>query len=172
VDTVTRFMQSKSFWFVSSLLLTLTLLLSACGNAGTSTGSSASSPTPQPTVSQTQATADGCPTKTTVGSLPPANVTLKSAQANATVSANPGDIIELDMAFGHNWQNPMVVPAGLLNIQSTAGSVSTTAKACIWRFTATGAGTVQINFTGRPICGMGQLCPAYIINIPFTVKIK
>jgi hypothetical protein len=114
----------------------------------------------------------GCPDATTVSKLPPANITLKRAQAYTTVSARKGDIIEIDMPFGLEWQLSTVNPQDLLIMQKPAGFVSSAAQACVWRFIATKTGTVRFTFSGRNICARDQPCPQDILAIWFIIQIK
>lgn len=155
-----------------SLALVLVFAFSACGtNTSTSTGNSPSAASPTPTVTQSQASATGCPANTTA-SNPPANVTLTSKDSHKTVEVKKGDTIEIDLSFGHVWQGPTSLSQDLLTMQQPSGYASTMAKACVWRFVATGTGVAHLSFNGRALCKKGQLCPMYILVIPFTLDIK
>lgn len=163
----------RVFFFSLSLALVLILAFSACGTNTTSTGNSPSASGPTPTATQSQANANGCPNNTVVTTPPaPASVTLTSANSGKTVEVKKGDTIEIDLSFGHLWQGPTSLSQDLLTMQSPAGYASTTAKACVWRFVATGTGIAHLSFDGRPICKKGQLCPMYILAMPFTFDIK
>ena len=157
-----------------SLALVLVFAFSACGtNTSTTTGNPPSASGPTPTATQSQASATGCPDNATVTSPPsPATITLTTADSHKTVQAKKGDTIEIDLSFGHVWQGPTSLSQDLLAMQSPSGYASTTAKACVWRFVATGTGLAHLSFNGRPICKKGQLCPMYILAVPFTLDIK
>ena len=169
--------QSLSFIVPLALLLALVFTLAACGtNTTTGAGSTpTSAPTSAPTRGATTApgkTANGCPTSAVVN--PPQktpNVTLHMTNSNSTAIAHTGDLIEVQLPFGHQWSGP-TTSQGTLELQSPSGYASSTLKACIWQFIAQGTGASQLSFTGRPICAAGQLCPQYIINVPFTIEVK
>ncbi len=161
----------RSFWLIVSLVTALTFVLTACGaNSGsgsTSTGSSASS---SPTSSG--ANVHGCPNNTVVGTTPtPATMVLKPSDSKTTVNVHLGDVIEIQLPFGQAWSGP-TASQGALELQTPAGYASNTANACIWRFTAKGTGTTQLNFYGRAICKKGEFCPQYIMSLPFTISVK
>lgn len=158
-------------------LLMFVLAFSACGTNSTSTGSA---PTGTATISgatvtptQGQATKDGCPNSTVVTTAPPApNVTLTNADSGSTVNAKKGDMIEINLPFGHAWQGPLTISQNLLEKQGPAGYTYPTAKACVWRFLATATGTAHLSFEGRPICQKNQACPMYVMAVILTVDIK
>lgn len=158
-----------------SLALVLVFAFSACGtNTSTTTGNppSANGPTPTATT-PSQASAAGCPDNITVSNPPsPATVTLTTADSHKTVEAKKGDTIEIHLSFGHVWQGPTSLSQDLLAMQNPSGYASTTAKACVWRFVATGTGIAHLSFNGRALCKKGQVCPMYILVIPFTLDIK
>lgn len=159
-------------------LLVFVLAFSACGTNSTSTGSTA--PTSTATTSgatatptQSQATKDGCPNATVVTTAPPApNVTLTSADNGSTVNAKKGDMIEINLPFGHAWQGPLTISQNLLEKQGPAGFAYPSAKSCVWRFLATATGTAHLSFEGRPICQKNQACPMYVMAVILTVNIK
>ena len=166
----------RPFVLAGMLLLICVFVLAACGN-NTTTGSppsnGAATPTRTPTTTPGQASANGCPSRAVVTTAPaPAGVTLTSKNSNSTVSVNKGETIEIDLPFGHLWSGPSDLSQGLLTMQSPAGYESPSAKVCVWRFVATGTGTAHFSFVGRPICKKGQLCPMYVMAVPFTIEIK
>jgi hypothetical protein len=162
--------RQRSTWLLISLVTALTLVLAACGtnsgSAPTSTGS-----TPPPT-STSAVNSHGCPSNTTVSTTPtPANVVLKPSNSNTTINVHQGDIIEIHLPFGQIWAGP-TTSQGVLQLQTPAGYPLESANACIWRFTAQGTGTTQLNFYGRAICKKGEFCPQYVISMPFTINVK
>lgn len=177
MHTYAGIMRRRLLILVVPCALILILVLAACGT-NTSTGSApGATTTPVVTTSATgtpgQGTAEGCPSTSTVTSAPPsANVVLTNANNGSTVNAKKGDIIQVNLAFGHKWQEQPDASQKLLAPQGPAGYVSSSIKACVWRFQAIAAGTVHLNFTGRPICKNGQACPMYILDVPFTIDIK
>jgi hypothetical protein len=160
-----RFLRSK--FLLVGALVALLVLLAACG---TNTGST---PTTPPSASPSPAAnTNGCPSSAVVTTAPsPANVVLKPANNSSTVTAHVGDVIEIDLPFGHAWTGP-TTSQGQLQLQPPAGFALTTAKACVWRFTAQGAGTTQLEFYGKAICQKGQSCPLYIMRLPYTIVVQ
>ena len=153
-----------------TILVAIALFLTACGtNSGSPAGSGS---TPQPTTVPGYGTSNGCPSDVVVTApQTAANVTVKFNQVNSTVTAHNGDVIEIDLPFGRTWGGP-TVSQGVLELQPPAGYASKTTNMCIWRFTAKGVGSTQLNFTARALCKKGQLCPMYIMAVPFTVVVK
>ncbi len=86
-------------------------------------------------------------------------------------SGTKGDLIEVQLPFGQKWSGP-TTSQGVLELQSPFGYAEPTLKMCIWQFVAKGSGTVHLNFTGRAICLPGQLCPQYVMSVPFVVVVK
>lgn len=163
--------RKHSIIFVIPLALTLALILSACGqNPGTGAASGAT-PTTAPTVVKTPG-AYGCPSGVVTNApTTPANVVVEFKNSNGTVTARSGDVIEFRLPFGQMWSGP-TTSQGVLQLQTPSGYAMTAMKACIWRFVAVSSGTTQVNFMGRAICKKGQMCPQYILRVPFTVEVK
>jgi hypothetical protein len=162
-----------SFILVLPFMLILAFLCAACGSSstGTSTGS-ASSPTPGPTSVKGYGTAYGCPSDAVV--TPPAgqpNETIKLTDSNMMINAHTGDVIEVHLPFGEQWSGPTASP-GVLQLQTPSGYAFKTGKVCVWRFTAQSSGTAKISFSARAICKKGELCPQYVLVVPFTIDVK
>jgi len=155
------------------LALVLALVLAACGsNGGTSTGAGpTSTPTSKPTT-VSSATTEGCP-NSAVANPPQSkpNVTVQLKNSNSTITAHNGDLIEIRLPFGQQWNGP-TTSQGRLQLQTPAGYALSSDKVCIWRFIAQGTGTTQLTFSAKAICQKGQLCPQYILNVPFTINVK
>lgn len=167
--SVLRTRRSASF-ALGSLLVLLVFVLAACGSntgGGTNTGSGSTTGT-TPTAS---ANAYGCPGTVMTTTPAPANIVLKPSNSNATVTAHVGDVVEIELPFGQAWTGP-TTSQGELQLQGTAGAAVTSSKMCIWRFTAQSTGTTQVEFYGRAICQKGQMCPAYITRIPYTIVVQ
>ena len=162
----------KSLWLIISLATALAFILTACGtnsNSGSSSTSTGTNPAP---IATSTPNSYGCPSNTVVNTAsPPANVVLKTSNSNTMVTAHQGDVIEIQLPFGQLWNGP-TASQGALQLQTPYGYVSQTANSCIWRFTAQGAGTTQLNFYGRAICKKGQLCPQYVISVPFSIHVN
>ncbi|SRR5579885_1111690 len=159
---------------VGGLVLVFVFILAACGT-NTTTGSPAGSGgvTPTPTATQSQGSANGCPSSAVVTTpRAPAGVVLTSNNSGNTINVARGETIEVDLPLGHAWSGPANLSPNLLAMQTPAGYESSTAKACVWRFTATGTGIAHLSFAGRAICKKGQPCPMYVMAVVFTLDIK
>lgn len=187
----TNALVQKKWMYLVCILLTGALMLAACGNNFTTTGSASgtsatgtastpsptrttSTPSPTPTTVQTvkgYGTPYGCPSDAVVSAAPAtANVTVRPSQGHTTYSAQPGNIVEVQMPFGIAWRGPDISGTGL-QLQSPAGYVSKTNNACIWRYSAQNAGTVKLTFMGSVICKPNLHCAlAEVIN-EFTIKV-
>jgi len=175
----------RHYWFLSICSLFLVTLLVACGgatntpngsnNSGSSnqgSGSGAANGGTTSTAVASSGTANGCPSNAVVTTVSGnASIIVKLAQMNQTISAHNGDIIEIQLPFGHKWTGP-TTSQGILQLQGPAGYASKSANACIWRFVATGTGTVQLMFHSQALCQAGQVCPMYITAIPFDFIVK
>ncbi len=158
-----------------TVLVLLAFLLAACGVASTSTGGSGtigSAPTTAPVTVKGYGSANGCPSDMVVaGASSKANVTLQPSNANTTAIAHNGDVIEVRLPFGHRWNGP-TISQGILHLQAPAGYALKTNSVCVWRFVAQGTGSVNLSFTGQPLCKKGQMCPMYIMAVPFKIDVK
>ena len=162
----------KSIWLFISLATTLAFILTACGtNSSSGSGSTSSGTTPAPVATST-VNVHGCPSNSVVDTAStPANIVLKTSNSNTTVTAHQGNVIEIQLPFGQLWNGP-TISQGVLQLQTPYGYASQTANSCIWRFTAQGTGTTQLNFYGRAMCKKGQMCPQYVISVPFSIHVK
>ena len=158
----------KQLALIVSLVAMLAFALAACG----SSGGSGATPTSTPTSGQGYGAAHGCPSDAVVSPEPPAaNVTIKLSDANRTLTAHVGDIIEIQLPFGLRWSGPAISGGGL-QLQTPAGYASTASGMCIWRFNALHAGTTHLTFFARALCVDGQLCPQFVLAVPFTIVVK
>ncbi len=159
----------KPLFLLVSLAMLLTFVLAACGGTGPGIGST---PTPAPTTVQGYGTAHGCPSDAVVTPAPPAaNVTVKLSDANDAVTAHVGDVIEIQLPFGLRWTGPTISGSGL-QAQTPVGYASTALGMCIWRFSASHAGTTHLTFFARAMCQKNQFCPQYVLALPFTIMVK
>ena len=160
----------KSIWLIISLATALAFVLTACGtNSGSGSGSTTGA-TPAPTATSA-INPHGCPSNAVGTASTQANVVLKPSNSNTPVNAHQGDVIEVQLPFGQLWSGP-TTSQGVLQLQTPYGYASQTANSCIWRFTAQGTGTTQLNFYGRAMCKKGQMCPQYVMSVPFIINVK
>jgi hypothetical protein len=99
------------------------------------------------------------------------NVTVLLKNSNSTITAHNGDLIEVRLPFGQQWSGP-TTSQGELQLQTPAGYALNSDKVCIWRFIAQGSGMTQLTFSAKAICQKGQLCPQYVLNVPFSIVVK
>jgi len=100
-----------------------------------------------------------------------ANVLIKPANANSTITAHVGDVVEVRLPFGHKWGGPNTAVSNL-QLQSPAGYAWIADSVCVWRFNATGTGSTVLNFSSQPLCKAGQMCPMYILELAFKVNVQ
>ena len=163
--------QRRTWYALGSLLVLLVFVLAACGaNTGGSTNTGSGSTTGT-TPTTTSASAYGCPSTVVTAATAPAQVVVKPANSHSIVTAHVGDVVEFDMPFGQAWSGPTTSQGGL-QLQTPVGYAVTSSKACVWRFTAQGTGTTQVDFFGKAICHQGQLFPQYIMRMSYTIENK
>lgn len=162
----------KSLWLIISLATAFVFILTACGtNSNSGSSSTSTGTTPVPSATST-VNSYGCPSNAVVDTTStPANVVLKMSNSNTIVTVHQGDVIEIQLPLGQLWNGP-TTSQGVLQLQTPYGYVSQTAKSCIWRFTAQGTGTTQLIFSGRAMCKKGQMCPQYVIGVPFSIHVN
>ena len=173
---LTIFSLQKRALIPLTMLVLLVFLVAACGkasNGGSSTVGSGSVATPTfPTVVKGYGSANGCPSDAVVSTAPPkANMTLQFSNANTTITAHNRDVIEVRLPFGHKWSGP-TVSQGVSQIHAPEGYAWKTNNVCVWRFVVRGPGTVSLDFSGRPLCKRGQMCPMFIMAVPFKINVK
>src|SRR2546421_2521622 len=157
------------FFLISLLSLALAFVLTACGsNPGTGGGN----PSGSPTTVQGYGSAYGCPSDAVVTTAPSTpNVLVHPSQANTTIPAHTGDVIEIQLPFGHQWRDRLT-SQNIVELQTPAGYAWKANNVCVWRFVATGPGTATLGFENRALCKPGQLCPQYVRYLPFTIEVK
>jgi hypothetical protein len=164
-------LQRRTWFALGSVLVLLVFALAACGSntsGGTTTTGAGSTPVATPPAT---ASTYGCPGIVMTTSPSPAKIVLKQSDSNTTITAQVGDVVEIDLPFGQTWTGP-TASQGELQLQGPAGYAVTASKMCVWRFTAQSAGTTQVEFYGKAICQKGQMCPLYIMRIPYTIVVK
>ena len=172
--------QKKWIGFVC-FLLSGALMLAACGSNFTTTGSPSSTsttgttpaPSPTPTIQSVKGYGApyGCPSDAVVSAAPTtATITVRPGAGHTTYAVQPGSVVEVQMPFGVAWRGPEIAGQGL-QLQQPSGYVSKTNNACIWRYTASNAGTEKLTFIGSVLCKQNLHCAlAEVIN-EFTIKV-
>lgn len=177
-----------------SLCLLIVLVLTACGSktttgdssttgsspavtaTGTSSTPSSNAPTTQttPAVVKGYGTTNGCPSDAVVDTKQfAANVVVTLDKTKDPIPVHVGDHIEIRLPFGKQWQGPPATyKQTVMTPQQPAGFANKAEKACVWNFIAKQSGTAEIVFTDRPLCKPRQMCPMYIMDIPFTFKVQ
>ncbi len=161
----------RSLWLILSLVTALAFMLAACGTTSSSGSSSTPTGTSPAPVATSTPNSYGCPSNAVVSTSTPANIVLKTSNSNTVVTAHQGDVVEIQLPFGQLWNGP-TASQGALQLQTPYGYPSQAANSCIWRFTVQGTGTTQLNFYGRAICKKGQMCPQYVIRMPFNIHVN
>jgi hypothetical protein len=178
-DTVQRRGRSArlhSFLFILPLLLALACLCAACGsNGGAAPSGSTPSAPPRASTPATPANPgriSACPNPTPSSpAAPKPNVVIKINNSHQTVVAHNGDLIEVLLPSNEQWSGP-TTSQGILVPQNPSGYPIRAEKMCVWRFVARGTGATTLTFSGRAICKAGEMCPMYIIEVPFTIEVK
>jgi hypothetical protein len=131
-----------------------------------------------PAHSTTTATAstlaqNGCPAK-----QPPANadtqqVDVVAPQASAQpVTLRRGQVVEIQLSPTHRWSTPVGDSAHLLTALAGNGWFSQRVGRCVWRYTATTAGTTTLTFTGAALCAPGGPCAALAVAAEYKLTIQ
>ena len=167
--------RQKTLLYTGLLMLAFTLIVTACGtNGGPGTGGNGNNPgsTPTSTVSKGYGASQGCPTDAVATSdSTKASVVVRPPQATGTVVAHTGDTIEFLLPFGMRWRGP-TASQGTLKIEEPYGYALKSENSCVWHFTASGTGKVEVQFSGSAICKAGTFCPMYVMLVPFTIEVK
>jgi hypothetical protein len=116
--------------------------------------------------------AHGCLSNSVVKNARLATVTVTPQQANSTITAHIGDLIEFQFPFGSRWNGP-TTSQGNLALQPPPGYAVRMAQICVWRFMATGPGTTRLNFSKGPLCRFSRPCPYFLsVLLPFTIAVQ
>lgn len=151
-------------FFLAALLI---VILAAC----TSNIGASPQPTQQPTTVQGYGATYGCPSDAVVTSLSTPNVKIKPTDENSIVTAHVGEVVEVQLPFGHRWTGPTISGDGL-QLLSPSGFASTADRMCLWRFNALNQGLTQLTFSAQAICKKGQVCSLYAFAVTFRVEVK
>ncbi len=166
-----RAIRVKSVWLIVTLMMVFVFILAACGT-NTTTGGGSAAPKPTMGMAKGYGTQHGCPSDAVIHTPSSApDVVVRASDTHKVITAHTGDIVEFELPFGQMWSDP-TTSQRTLQLQSPSGYALLANHACIWRFAAHSAGTSLVTFIGKAICQQGQMCPQYIISMPFTIDVK
>jgi hypothetical protein len=89
-----------------------------------------------------------------------------------SVTMTTGQVLEVRLGSVLHWTLVWQDPNGVLAPSDRNGWYDAGAQVCVWRFTAKNAGTVNLAYSGRPICPAGKACPQFVIESDFTVTVQ
>lgn len=117
---------------------------------------------------------NGCLVQTSGAATTPADTTLSDGSGGQfqTVTVTVGQTIEVRLRADIRWTMAPLSPAGAMTIQSPQSVYDVATRQCVWRFTATTTGAVDLDFTGGLVCAPTAACPAIAAIQRFTVTIK
>jgi hypothetical protein len=163
--------QLRSLARLTLLLITVLIaLLAGCGQASMSgpvaTGGSTAAPPTATSATINSASSTGCPL-----AHPPADAAsfkpdvMVSQNAQSAGTAQPiilaqGQRLEIRLQSMFNWELTMTGASNSLAITSPRGWYDASVHACVWRFTAVGAGEVTLTYNGVIVCPPLKLCPS------------
>lgn len=162
----------KSLVLVIPLTLLLALTVAGCGSSTTGTSGVARDVTPSPTLTKGGDSTQGCPDNVTLNPAPDApTLTITQGESQTPVTVHQGQILEIQLPVSQRWTGP-TTSQGNLELQTPYGYVSEARTMCVWRFIARSKGTTNLNFDAHPICLKGQMCPQFILTLPFMIVVK
>jgi hypothetical protein len=188
----------RSLVLVLALALTvaLLLLLAGCGQAGAAnpeggSGLALSSPATRATATTGAAAAQPTASAQKFGGgetgclavrapadaaafMPDVIVSQPSQTTGAPqpVTLARGQHLEIRLQPTSSWQLTVVDPNAILAAVSPQGWYDSDARACIWRFTARGAGSARLSFVGAAVCPPLKLCPSVEQTVLYAVTVR
>ena len=146
--------------------LVVLLPLAACGSTPTP---AAVAPTPTHTPSTN---GNGCLTQL-IPVDPQAAATVVVGQVSGgnptAVTVNTGQSFEIHLSPAFRWQLRSTDPTQLLSATTPEGWFNSTLNVCVWRFSATKAGSATLSFSGGAYCVAGQPCSQVAVVANYTV---
>jgi|GEM_PF-1421926 len=187
-------------WMGFAWCLLLLLFVTACAPGGQASGSAggdfgAPTPgaaTPGSTSSTTNPPGSGSPSaaQPTPGSAslngcpsqqPPPNAAAHPADVvvsagggadGLVVSLRMGQTLEVRLSATVRWGLQMQGAATILTASTPNGWYDAILKACVWRFTATGAGSATLIYGGGLVCAPHSQCPTIAAVQDYTVTVQ
>jgi hypothetical protein len=100
-----------------------------------------------------------------------------SQSAQGTDAAQPialaqGQRLEIRLAPSFTWELSVSDPGHILAGANPEGWYDAGLQACVWRFTAQGAGSAQLTFSGAAVCPYLKLCPSVEQTIAYGVTVR
>jgi hypothetical protein len=155
-------------------------LLVSCGQA---TGAESNHPpttappTLVPTSVRTGAEPNGCLSQqipSDAGAFHPDTIVTYTQDLGAPqpVALTPGQRVEIHLSPGAVWNLTIADPTHILASTPSEGWYNPSANACVWRFTAVGAGGARLAFKGLILCPPNTHCTAALEQAAFDVTTR
>jgi hypothetical protein len=96
----------------------------------------------------------------------------QGAGAAQPITLAQGQRLEIRLAPSYSWELSASDPGHTLAGANPEGWYDAGAQACIWRFTAQGAGSAQLTFSGAAVCPYLKLCPSVEQTIAYGVTVR
>ncbi len=184
-------MRIRLRWAITTFWCLGLLMLAACAPGGSRTAGNTSPGQASPTASVQRsptATATSSPSATPGSQAlngcstasPPADaqkpadvvVTLKGTGNEQPVTLNKGQTLEVRLLATARWHMNVQNSSSALGTQEAIGWYNASLKSCIWRFTAVGAGTATLVFTGIIICPPKDQCPVAALDQQYDITVR
>ncbi len=142
-------------------------------SSATNPSGSSSPPAEQPTPGS--ASLNGCPSQQPPpGAANPTDVVVSSGGgANGlAVSLRAGQTLEVRLAATVHWGLQIKDTAHILTASTPNGWYDASLKACVWRFTATGAGSAALIYGGSLVCAPHSQCATIAEAQDYTITVQ
>jgi hypothetical protein len=184
----------------STLALAFVLLVAACGQSSVSNEAviNGAAATPPAATATAMAAAAGTPASPSIASgqkatsrgvegcstaLAPADAaaftpdvvvsqTAQETSAPQPVTLARGQRLEIRLSPADSWELSATGMSSILVAVNPQGWYDGGARACIWRFTAQGAGSAQLTFVGAAVCPFLRLCPSVEQTVTYAVTVR
>lgn len=153
----------------ASATATASAATATSGGAGSAGGSGA---LPSDT---TVASANGCPARQPPSAAPsrPADVVAsQSSGMDQQITLKQGQTVEIRLNPALRWSLTTSAVSSLLTPTQPNGWYDTAVNACVWRFTASAAGSADLAFSGMAICQGGAVCSHVALEQDYTVTVS
>jgi hypothetical protein len=96
----------------------------------------------------------------------------QGTDAAQPIALAQGQRLEIRLAPSFTWELSVSDPGHILAGANPEGWYDASVQACIWRFTAQGAGSAQLTFAGAAVCPYLKLCPSVEQTITYGVTVR